>query len=101
MVSIIYVRYCTWLSLEHCCDKELHKIPALKSMFLSHVQGGVVDNGQFFADSGDYLNQFPMSSIVKNIESSLRRPEDFSKLKKYLFFSMVNINTFTMNAILK
>ena len=70
-------------------------------MFLSHVQGGVVDNGQFFADSGDYLNQFPMSSIVKNIESSLRRPEDFSKLKKYLFFSMVNINTFTMNAILK
>ena len=61
-----------WLSLERCCDKELRKFPSLKSMFFSRVQDGLVDNGRLSRDNGEYLNQFLMSSTVKNIESSSR-----------------------------
>lgn len=35
-----------WLSLERFCDKGLHKFSALKLMFLSRVQVGLVDNGR-------------------------------------------------------
>ena len=58
------------LSLECCREKELRKFPALKSMFLSRVQEGFADNGRFSGDNSQYLNQFSMSSTVKNIESS-------------------------------
>ena len=54
-----------WLSLERCCDKELREFPTLKSMFLSRVQGGLLDNGRLSGDNGEYLNQFSMSSTVK------------------------------------
>ena len=53
-----------------CCGKELLKSHALKSVFLSRVQGGLVDNGRFSGDNDEYLNQLSMSSTVKNIESS-------------------------------
>ena len=59
-----------WLSLDPCCDKELRKFPGLKSMFLSRVQGGLVNNGRLSGDNGEYLNQFLISSTVKTIESS-------------------------------
>ena len=47
-----FVRYVKtrWLSLEQCCDKEVRKFPALKSMFLSRVEKEVIDKGQHDED---------------------------------------------------
>ena len=39
-----YVRPC-WLSLEYCCNKELKKFLALKSIFLSRAEKEVIDKG--------------------------------------------------------
>ena len=34
-----------WLSLQRCCNKEVKKYPALKSMFLSRVEKETIDKG--------------------------------------------------------
>ena len=52
--SIIRYVKTRWLSLEKCCDKEIRKFPALRSMFLSRTHGGMEDDGRF-GESGKVL----------------------------------------------
>ena len=44
-----------WLSLEHCCNKEVKKFPALKSMFLSRAEKETIDRGKETDEPGKSL----------------------------------------------
>lgn len=67
-----FVRYVKtrWLSLEQCCNKEVKKLPALKSMFLSRVEKETIDKG----NSDEQEDGKSLSTKFKRLKSSYESP---------------------------
>ena len=81
-----------WLSLEQCCNKEIKKFPALKSIFLSRVEKEFIDRGN--SDQTDTFGK-KHSTKFKRLKDAYEDPLTEVRLSFYasdlLMFTNYNL----------